>query len=84
MWQDIYLEVDNDGYIKTHNINLIKGNIRLKLKDNYKNIKIGGWFLSSCGELEELDLGGLQNVTKIEGCFLPGCKGLELIDVKVK
>ena len=58
MWQDIYLEVDDNGYIKNPDKGLIKGNIRLKLKNNYKNIKIGDFLCvcCSCSGLNELDL----------------------------
>ena len=77
MWQDIYLEVDDNGYIKNPNINLIKGNIRLKLNSEHKNIKIGKDFLRGCIGLKELDLSGLQNVTSIGNNFLSYCIGLK-------
>ena len=69
MWQDIYLKVDNNGYIINPDKGLIKGNIKLKLNSEHKNIKIGNDFLSECNGLEELDLGGLQNVTSIGSDF---------------
>ena len=81
MWQDIYLEVDKDGYIKNPDKGLIKGNIRLKLKNDYKNIKIGNNFLFGCSGLKKLDLSSLQNVTYIRSHFLFGCSGLKELDL---
>ena len=81
MWQDIYLEVDDNGYIINPNKELIKGNIRLKLKNDYKNIKIGHDFLYKCSGLKELDLCGLQNVITIGFCFLSYCSELKELDL---
>jgi hypothetical protein len=76
---DVYLDIDDNGYIISPDYKNIKDNVRLKIKRNCANLKIGDNFLANCKKIKELDISQLENITHIGYGFLSGCSGLKKI-----